>query len=794
MKTDELLYLLNDEQRSAVLDTEHNLLILACAGSGKTRTITAKIAYYIASSILAPREILAVTFTNKAAYEMRERVKALLPDYDLAGLEMRTFHSFGAFLLRMHAKEAGLESNFSIYDDQDSLQLLSSVCPGLEKKELREIYKSISKAKDMGIDASSNIFTTIDDSSFVQEAYEKYEDALRKTGNVDFSDLILLSYKLLENNARLRERYQNRFRLVLVDEYQDSNRMQFRLLRLLCSDKSTQVCVVGDDDQSIYSFRGAEIENILTFSSSFSNVRQIKLEKNYRSTTEILSAASALIKTNTMRHEKAIISANDEHGSIPVLYSFPDAKSEAESIADDIKKSGRFENTAILYRTNAQSSLFERAFMDKKIPYTVIGALRFYEREEIKDALAILFLLANRRDYINFKRIINKPKRGIGEKKIEEIAELSSDLIDAVGLYKEKTSAAASKGLENFLSSYNDASEEIRAGEMLSSVLERALYRFGLISYYESEADESVYKARMENITALLSSLKDEGSGIEALYSYLEKITLDRTTRNGDGKEEKSGVVLITMHNTKGLEYDNVYVTGLEEELIPGRNGDNKRLYEEEKRILYVALTRARKKLTLSYARSRALYGSYSQARHESSFLSLIPSSLYRKEIIKSYNISDYSGYRIRPSFGSQKGAPSWAKSIRMEDIASARFDSEKGSGEHLYEGDRVISPSYGTGLVLSVEENGASRMLLVRFPDGDMRLNEKYSKLKKVEEKSTLSISFSSGDRVRSLSYGEGCVDETLINASGDKILSVIFDSGKKIKILESKAKLEKI
>ena len=408
---------LNAEQLEAVKDDENNLLILACAGSGKTKTITTKIAYTIETGRLRPYEICAVTFTNRAAKEMRDRVAALLPDIDTTSIVLRTFHSLGATLLRRFGSSIGLSSDFTIYDDDDSLQLLLATAGDRDgegttqkKKYLREVLKNISKAKDLGMGPDDVGLSSITDDPNFRTLFRSYEEALFKTGNVDFADLIKKAKELLERDNNAREYCHRRFKLVMVDEYQDSNREQFNFLRLFVGD-NTQLVVVGDDDQSIYSFRGAEVENILTFSKSFGNVREIKLEKNYRSTDEILAPAAALIRHNSARHDKDIVSADSKHGQKPIVMCSMSGVLEARRVTNIILSERDYNNTAVLYRTNAQSQAFETEFIANNVPYKVIGALMFYDREEVKDGLAFMRLLINHRDLISFRRIINKPAR-----------------------------------------------------------------------------------------------------------------------------------------------------------------------------------------------------------------------------------------------------------------------------------------------------------------------------------------------------------------------------------------------
>ncbi|MGN1190741.1 MAG: ATP-dependent helicase, partial [Candidatus Ornithospirochaeta sp.] len=542
---------LNAEQLEAVKDDENNLLILACAGSGKTKTITTKIAYTIETGRLRPYEICAVTFTNRAAKEMRDRVETLLPDIDTQSIVLRTFHSLGATLLRRFGSAIGLSSDFTIYDDDDSLQLLLSSAGSnneegqtQRKKYLREVLKNISKAKDLGLGPDAPSLDRISDDPNFRILFSGYEEALARTGNVDFADLIKKAKELLETSENARNYCHRRFKLVMVDEYQDSNREQFNFLRLFVGE-NTQLVVVGDDDQSIYSFRGADVENILTFSKSFGNVREIKLEKNYRSTDEILAPAAALIKHNTARHDKNIVSADGKRGQKPVVMCSQSGVMEAKRVTNIILSDRDFDNTAVLYRTNAQSQAFETEFLANKIPYKVIGALKFYEREEVKDGLAFLRLLINHKDEISFRRIINKPARGLGEKKVDEIVSNSVDLMEGLEIFVSSSSGKAAEGASSFLNAWKKAEKALEDNEDLGDILYGALQDTGLLKHFNSEKDEVQRRSRIENLSQLVSvlsggeneedSLSEEFETVKekdskkALRAFLENITLDTT-------------------------------------------------------------------------------------------------------------------------------------------------------------------------------------------------------------------------------------------------------------------------
>ena len=727
------LSVLNEEQKEAVLDEKNNLLILACAGSGKTLTITYKIAYAIENHFVYPSQVCAVTFTNRAAKEMRDRIAALLPEVDTTKMVVRTFHSLCASLLRRFGESVGLARDFTIYDDDDAFQVLASVS-NKDRKDLREIYKSISKVKDLGLTPDDSKAADYSRYSDFRAVFASYNNALKASGNVDFADLIGKAVELLDTDENARRYCHERFRLVLVDEYQDSNGEQFRFLERFVSPQS-QLIAVGDDDQSIYSFRGAEIRNILSFAEDFRNVREIKLEKNYRSTDQILAPAGALIKHNAHRHSKNIVSADGKKGQKPVVLISQNGTIEAKRVVDIIRGFRDYNNTAIIYRTNAQSLPFETALTDMRIPYKVIGALKFYDREEIKDCLAFLRLLLNHRDLVSFSRIINKPARKIGEKKLEEILSYSEDIFDSLSLYCSSNTPKATEGARVFLRAWKNAENRLHDGESLGALMQKGLEETELLSYYQAEPDRAVRQSKLENLSQLVSVLEgnertedsvaddeeetdvEPQTGREALSQFLERLTLDTTVLGNDDPRDKEGVTLITMHNTKGLEYDTVFCVGLEEKIIPGRNADNAESLEEERRILYVAMTRARKKLYLSYAKSRMMWG-HTEYTSPSCFFRDIPSSLLDGDTPSSYG--SFSSSCIPKPQSSFTNTPSWAKGY---DFSSPRKSEPKIKTDtkqlEFKKGDRVKATDKGEGTITDITGSPDKTILTVTYDSG---------------------------------------------------------------------------
>jgi len=620
---------LNDRQSEAVVHGADPLLILAGAGSGKTRVVTSRIAWMVAEKGFDAPSILAVTFTNKAAAEMRERAAAMVPDAERAMI--RTFHSFGAWLLRRNAAAAGLSANFTIYDDDDQVSLLAQVLDGVPRRELRLWAHRIARAKDEGLGPDDDLEDFSHDPKF-PEVYRAYEGRLRDIGNVDFGDLILLPIRLLRSRPEIRERIRQRFRAVLVDEYQDTNVAQYQLLRELAGPE-TWLGVVGDEDQSIYRFRGADIRNILEFQDLFPGTRVVRLEQNYRSTGTILDIASSVISHNAARLGKTLWTDRGA-GEKAMLAHLENHEAEAEWCADQVDAHGDFGGTAVLYRTNAQSRMFETVFRRRDIPYRIVGTVSFYQREEVKDVLAYLSWLANPRDEVAFRRIANKPARGLGKTSLNRLLDdalgrHAGDILKACGASVLKGRAAkAAEFLVELASRY-----AVDAGfEHLGFLVRDLVEAGGLLDHYR-EVDRVENSRRTANLDELVTAAADYPASPEGLAAFLELVELDQAMLEEEEGDENR-VTLITMHNTKGLEFDRVIITGMEDGLFPrdarDMAGDDEEI-EEERRLFYVAITRARRELAFTTCRRRMLWGRW-QDSVPSRFLDEIPPECLRTE------------------------------------------------------------------------------------------------------------------------------------------------------------------
>ena len=675
---------LNPAQLEAATYEGKSLLILAGAGSGKTRVITTRIAWLIDQKKLNPRSILAVTFTNKAAGEMRERVEAMVPGAG-AGVMIRTFHSFGAWLMRTNSHlTSDLKQSFSIYDDEDSVSLLQTVFPDKTKKKLAPYASWISRAKDYCLTPDDDLssITTVPDFA---EVYRMYEQKLRAVGNLDFGGLISRPVELLSSNDELRRRIQQRFQVVMVDEYQDSNVAQFELLKQL-SGEFNSVCVVGDDDQSIYKFRGAEVQNILSFPDYFPGTKIIKLEQNYRSTAPILEIASDVVANNENRLGKTLWTEREEGIKARLVY-LENQAAEADFCAA-LLEDGNLKGTAILYRTNAQSMSFETCFSRLDIPYRIVGALRFLEREEIKDVIALLSFLQNSADAVAFTRIINKPARGIGKVTVNKIiasADGGMSLIDAAAGIKLSAKAAA--GFDAFSRLYDFMDRNIDSMPLAEFIAE-LVKESRLIEHY-TKKDENTAAAKENNLNELVSAASGYSDGRKGLQLFLEELELDREAvgrQASPGDIEENAVTLITMHNTKGLEFDRVIITGMEEGLFPSGRDESPDALEEERRIFYVSITRARNELYFTSCRSRRIWGR-TQFFGPSMFLAEIPSE--HLEII------DAGG------------------------TGGAYRDPEIGSETGYKPGTPVYHEDYGSGMIAKSGTAGGQVYVIVQFESG---------------------------------------------------------------------------
>ncbi|MDR2376841.1 MAG: ATP-dependent helicase [Treponema sp.] len=773
---------LNDEQREAVYHWERPLLILAGAGSGKTRVITTKIAYLIRERGLDPRSILAVTFTNKAAREMADRARLI--DERAAEAMLRTFHSFGAWFLRRNGALAGLDSSFVIYDDDDMVSLLSTIEEDISKAELRLIAGSISRAKDYFFSPDSPELDRINYHPRFRKIYARYEEKLRHIGNVDFGDLIKKPVEILQENRAVSSRIQDRFRVILVDEYQDANIAQFELLKELVG-PATYVCVVGDDDQSIYRFRGAEVRNILEFPDRFRGADIIRLQQNYRSTTNILHLASSVVSHNESRLGKELFSRRGE-GKKPVLAFLPNQDEEAAFCADLIEKSVRPEagsrnkapvrwsDWAILYRTNAQSLGFETEFLRRCIPYRVVGTLKFYEREEIKDALALLSFLVNSRDEIAFRRVVNKPARGLGKATVDRIVEAASDpaagsaadpagdLEAAARLLLPELPPKARSGLHSFLSLIGESraliaesgavspaaqtqpqrpaespsgparsrpkdrqaprtgrraevpesQEELRGSEGLSTLVVKLVTDSGLANHYRIHEEPGAVP-RLNNLQELANAAVEYPATMAGLLQFLENIELDRSLEDNTNKQaDSTAVTLITFHNTKGLEFRHVIMTGIEQGIFPRDDKKGEDL-EEERRLFYVGATRAMDELYLVSCAQRRMYG-HTQSTEPSIFLWEVDSAALRIIGAAPYEWRNRSAHTTRGADGASNGGAN--SGVQEEDSRDWR------------RGDRLYHDDYGYGGVLRVRETEDGPVVEVLFESGkEMRFLSRY-------------------------------------------------------------------
>jgi DNA helicase-2/ATP-dependent DNA helicase PcrA len=732
---------LNPEQRAAVLHTQGPLLILAGAGSGKTRVIAYRIAYLVGGGHAAPGEVLAVTFTNKAAEEMRGRVEQLL-GADCRDVWLSTFHSLCARLLRREAPAIGLTRDFVIYDSSDQLSVVKQAMKSLEVDDklvpARAALSRISQAKnrmETPEDLQQAGWSLRD--QHISKIYDYYRRTLTDAGALDFDDLLLKTVELMETSERARNFYSQKFRYVLVDEYQDTNRPQYLLIRRL-AEHHRNLCVVGDPDQSIYKWRGADLRNILDFERDFPETETVRLEQNYRSTQVILDAASAVIRQNRNRKEKKLWT--DRAGGQRILYfRAGDEIEEADFITRGIREARRGDadtTVAVLYRTNAQSRAIEDALMRESIAYRIIGGVRFYERKEIKDALAYLRLIMNPHDDVSFRRVVNVPTRGIGKSvmdAIEAVApadiDLSMPLLTAglqpvasarslwakllMSLDQRAAAPRALTALKGFRDLLVGMTAEV-AGAGVSTALGLMLDRTGYLrDLREDRSEES--EARIENLMELVSAAREyETREADAsLGGFVDRLSLLSEADEAEGAQE-ARVWLMSMHAAKGLEFPIVVVAGMEEGLFPhARSAEDEEEVEEERRLCYVCLTRARERLILTSAARRRIFGDY-QATQPSRFLDEIPSELMeRLEPVASPRWTG-AQYELRNPYGRRSAGPPRARETAEK---SFQYENEDQSISNIRAGMRVKHKQFGVGTVVAVEDHGDDYKVTVRFP-----------------------------------------------------------------------------
>ena len=736
---------LNDRQKEAVFYTEGPLLILAGAGSGKTRVLTHRVAYLIEQGT-APWNILAITFTNKAAGEMRERLDKLV-GLGSDSIWVSTFHSTCVRILRRYIDRLGFDTSFSIYDTDDQKSVMKEVCKKLQidTKVYRErmLLGAISHAKDelispeqMRLDAGADW-----NQQKIAGVYAEYQAQLRKNNALDFDDLIMKTVELFRNCPDVLDDYQERFRYIMVDEYQDTNTAQFQLVSLLAA-KYRNLCVVGDDDQSIYRFRGANIMNILNFEQVFPDAKVIKLEQNYRSTSNILNAANEVIHHNQGRKDKRLWTDNGT--GVPVRFrQFQNAFEEAEHVVGNIvshiqKEEAEYKDHAILYRTNAQSRLFEEKLIYANIPYKIIGGVNFYARKEIKDLLAYLKTVDNGRDEVAVRRIINVPKRGIGATTLSRVGEFA--VANDMGFYEALLNAEEIPGIGRgaskvlpftaLIQTLRAKQEYAKVSELLETILEETGYRRELIL---EGTDES--EARLENIDELMSKVKDYDENAEnpSLSGFLEEVALVADIDNLE--EESNHVVLMTLHSAKGLEFPYVYMVGMEDGLFPSYMSivaDNpQEEIEEERRLCYVGITRAKKELTLTAARQRMVRGEI-QYNMVSRFVKEIPDEYLE-------NKTENPGQRAKEAkeqrINQRKQAMLEARrSLRAKPIQSKMVAATKASHLDYGVGDRVKHIRFGEGTVLEITEGAKDYEVRVNFDTaGVKKLFASFAKLQKI-------------------------------------------------------------
>ncbi|WP_372637306.1 ATP-dependent helicase, partial [Fodinibius sp.] len=712
------------------------LLIVAGAGSGKTRVLTYRIAYLIQQQKAAPDDILALTFTNKAAKEMKERIQQLIGD-KARRLWMGTFHSVFSKILRFEAERIGFTSNYSIYDTDDSKNAIKQLLRenNYDPKEIRPrtIQRLISDAKNELIHPDHYrekfVHSTLDD--ITAKIYGQYVERLKHNNAMDFDDLLVKPIELFQQHEEVLEKYQDRFKYILIDEYQDTNHAQYKVTNMLAS-KYKNLCVVGDDAQSIYSFRGADIRNILDFKGDYEEAVEIPLEQNYRSTKAILKAADSIIKRNDSQLNKTLWTDNDMGDAITVLDNY-DERDEANRVANYIqelkaRKGYGYNDFAVLYRTNYQSRVYEETFRRKGVPYQLVGGLSFYQRKEIKDVLAYLTLLINPDDDTNLIRIINEPSRGIGNKSLHDLMAQARarnlslwrvlENVGEIDLYKP-----AEKSVREFVSMINELKEDLKNGKKLINITKKLLERSG---YMKSLVEENSPKSmtRRENILELQNAISyfEKNNNNASLSSFLQEISLITDTDKYD--EEKPAVTMMTVHAAKGLEFPVVFVVGLEEELFPVGSRDSEEVnIEEERRLFYVAITRAEEVLFFSHCRSRYKYGE-EQRKRRSRFLDEVSPDVVRTETgasIKQKSNNLNGSQKVSGDSGSTQVEYDWKKPLYKKNNRSSnttRIYYDNPDEDPFQVGAKVEHNVFGPGKIISRSGQGEKTKVVIYFKE----------------------------------------------------------------------------
>ena len=739
---------LNEQQREAVYQTEGPVLILAGAGSGKTRVLTHRTAYLIEEKGVNPYHIMAITFTNKAAGEMRERIDKIV-GFGSESIWVSTFHSSCVRILRRHIDRIGFDTNFTIYDADDSKSLMKDICKRLEIDT--KIYKeksflaAISSAKDELITPTELMQRALTSSDYAKrkqaEVYREYQEALHKNNALDFDDLIVKTVELFQNCGDVLENYQERFRYIMVDEYQDTNTAQFKFISLLAS-KYENLCVVGDDDQSIYKFRGANIGNILGFEHVFPDAKVIRLEQNYRSTKNILNAANAVIANNTSRKSKTLWTENSEGERIH-FRQFMNGYEEAEYVVGEISRAHRengakYKDCAVLYRTNAQSRLFEEKCLLANIPYKIVGGVNFYARKEIKDLLCYLKTIDNSRDDLAVRRIINVPKRGIGATtlgRIQDYADkMSVSFYDALRVAEEVPSIGRSlskiDGFVTFIQSLKSKAESYTVRELLEEVIELTGY---VAELQAEDTDES--KARIENIDELISKTESYQEAMEeqgqtaTLSGFLEEIALIADIDSVDPDQDY--VLLMTLHSAKGLEFPRVFLAGMEDGMFPSYMSiisDDRSDLEEERRLCYVGITRAMEDLTLTSARQRMLRGEV-QYNKVSRFVREIP-----RELVDLGQEAQEKKKKIEEMIQADRNLAKMKMAFETKTFKPREFKVTKAATLDYEVGDTVRHIKFGVGIVKDIVDGGRDYEVTVDFDKvGIKKMFAGFAKLKKI-------------------------------------------------------------